>query len=134
MINLRNLSAKAEQAQLSSRYSALPGWEKDDAEHQRRGPHWYLRQGGCCGGRLISAAIPGSHVGDGLRAARCFEIFRMNGTLPGQPDLSRTSRDRLAGTLRSGDMRAARQRLLAVRLTDAPETGVPRARDAVRGP
>ena len=82
-------------------------------------------------GRLISQAVAGAYSANDLTSARWFETFRMTGTLPDQPDLSSTSRDRLAGILRSDEVQAALQELLATQLSDRPETGASRTRDAV---
>lgn len=94
-------------------------------------------------GALVNAiAVVGRQVGkaaSGLRkqdeelaAVRWFEAFRLTGSLPDLPGLSPESADRLAVVLGGDEVRAALQELLAVRLTDAPETDAPRAREAVR--
>jgi hypothetical protein len=83
-------------------------------------------------GRQISKAAVGVRESDDMATARWFETFRLTGTLPDRPDLSPATQDRLAGILNGDKIQAALQELLAVRLTDAPETDATRARDAVR--
>ena len=84
-------------------------------------------------GRQISAAASGLRkTDDDLTIARWFETFRLTGSLPDLPDLSQTSVERLVAALSGADVQAALQELLAVRLTDAPETDASRARNAVR--
>ena len=82
-------------------------------------------------GRQISKAVAGVRKSDDVTTARWFETFRLTGTLPDQPDLSPATQDRLAGILNGDEIQAALQELLAVRLTDAPETDASRARDAI---
>jgi len=82
-------------------------------------------------GRQISKAVAGVRKSDDVTTARWFETFRLTGTLPDQPDLSPAIQDRLAGILNGDEIQAALQELLAVRLTDAPETDASRARDAI---
>jgi hypothetical protein len=84
-------------------------------------------------GRQISKAASGLRKpDDDLATARWFETFRLTGSLPDLPDLSPASWDRLAEVLSGDEIQAALQELLAVRLTDAPETDASRAREAVR--
>ena len=84
-------------------------------------------------GRQVSKAASGLRKpDDDLMTARWFETFRLTGTPPDLPELSAASWDRLAGILASAEIQEDLQKLLAVRLTDAPETDASRARDAVR--
>ena len=83
-------------------------------------------------GRQISKAVAGVRKSDDVATARWFETFRLSGTLPDQPDLSPETQDRLARILNGDEIQAALQELLAVRLTDAPQTDASRARDAIR--
>ena len=83
-------------------------------------------------GRQISKAVASVRKSDDVTTARWFEAFRLTGTLPDQPDLSPATQDRLAGILNGDEIQAALQELLAVRLTDAPETDASLARDAIR--
>ena len=83
-------------------------------------------------GRQISKAMSGLRKQDGeLETARWFETFRLTGSLPNLSDLSPAAAERLAEALSGDEVQAALQELLAVRLTDAPETDGSRARDAV---
>ncbi len=83
-------------------------------------------------GRQMSKAVAGVRKSDDVATARWFETFRLSGTLPDQPDLSPETQDRLARILNGDEIQAALQELLAVRLTDAPQTDASRARDAIR--
>jgi hypothetical protein len=83
-------------------------------------------------GRQISKAVASVRTSDDIETARWFETFRLTETLPDQPDLSLETQDRLATILNGDEIQAALQELLAVRLTDAPETDASRAREAVR--
>jgi hypothetical protein len=84
-------------------------------------------------GRQVSKAVAGLRKTDeDLATARWFETFRLTGTPPDLPGLSPASSERLTELLGGDEMQAALQELLAVRLTDAPETDASRARDAVR--
>ena len=83
-------------------------------------------------GRQIGKVVADLHQSDDVATARWFETFRLTGTLPDQPDLSPSTRDQLADRLKGDEIQAALQDLLAVRLTDAPETDASRARDGVR--
>lgn len=47
-------------------------------------------------GRQVGNAVAGLRTADDLSTARWFETFRLSGTSPDQPDLSRKSRDRRA--------------------------------------
>ena len=66
-----------------------------------------------------------------LATARWFETFRLTGAPPELPGLSPAAAERLAEVLGGDELQAALQQLLAVRLTDAPETDASRARDAL---
>ena len=84
-------------------------------------------------GRQVSKAASGLRKRDeALETARWFETFRLIGNVPELPGLSLESVDRLARILSGDEVQAALQELLAVRLTDAPETDGSRAREAVR--
>jgi uncharacterized protein YidB (DUF937 family) len=84
-------------------------------------------------GRQISKAAAGLRGTDeDVTTARWFETFRLTGTPPDVPGLSPVYRERLAVVLGGVEVQAALQELLAVRLTDAPETDASQAREAVR--
>ena len=84
-------------------------------------------------GRQVSKAAAGLRKTDaGLAAARWFESFRLTATPPELPGLSPSAAERLAEVLGGDEVQAALQELLAVRLTDAPETDAARARDALQ--
>jgi uncharacterized protein YidB (DUF937 family) len=83
-------------------------------------------------GRQISKAASGLRKPDeDLATARWFETFRLTGSLPELSDFPPASGERLVEVLSSDEIQAALQELLAVRLTDAPETDASRAREAV---
>lgn len=84
-------------------------------------------------GRQVSKAAAGLRKTDaGLATARWFETFRLTGTPPDLPGLSAAAVERLAEVLGGDEIQAVLQELLAVRLTDAPETDAARARDALQ--
>jgi hypothetical protein len=82
-------------------------------------------------GRRISVAVSGLHGrrrAEDLSVARWFETYRLTGVTPDLPELSPALTQRLAEVLRSDEVQAALQELLAARLTDAPETDAADAR------
>ena len=84
-------------------------------------------------GRQVSKAAAGMRKADeDLATARWFESFRLTGAPPELPGLSPAAAERLAEVLGGDEIQAALQELLAVRLTDAPETDASRARDALQ--
>jgi uncharacterized protein YidB (DUF937 family) len=84
-------------------------------------------------GRQVSKAAAGLRTEDeDLATARWFESFRLTATPPDLPGLSPAAAERLAEVLGGDEIQACLQELLAVRLTDAPETDASRARDALR--
>ena len=83
-------------------------------------------------GRRIRVSAADLRKADDLTTARWFETFRLTGTGPAHPELSPKTRDHLADILNGDEIQAALQQLLAVRLTDAPETDASRARDVIR--
>ena len=84
-------------------------------------------------GRQVSKAVAGLRKADeGLATARWFETFRLTGAPPDLPGLSPSAAERLVGVLGGDEIQAALQQLLAVRLTDAPETDAARTRDALQ--
>jgi len=85
-------------------------------------------------GRRISVAVDGlrgRRLADDLNAARWFETYRLTAQTPLLPSLPRALTDRLTGILRSDEVQASLQELLAARLTDAPETDAAAARQVL---
>ena len=84
-------------------------------------------------GRQVSKAAAGLRKTDAaLATARWFETFRLTAAPPDLPGLSPSAGERLAEVLGGDEIQAALQQLLAVRLTDAPETDASRARDVLQ--
>jgi NACHT domain len=77
----------------------------------------------------IAATSPRGRRAEELSIARWFETYRLTENIPDLPDLSAASASRLIDVLRGADVQAVVQELLAVRLTDAPETDAARARE-----
>ena len=75
-------------------------------------------------GRRVSVAVDvlrGRRRRDDLTAAHWFDTYRFRREAPGLAELSTASIELLAEALRSDEIQAALQELLAARLTDAPE-------------
>lgn len=67
-----------------------------------------------------------------LATARWFETFRLTKSVPDLAGLSPTASEQLASALQTDEFQAPLQELLAVRLTDAPESDASRVRHTIR--
>src|ERR1700728_370041 len=84
-------------------------------------------------GRRLSKTVEGWR-GRGrmeLYDIRWFETYRLTKRIPNLPQIESASAERLANILQRDEIHAALQELLAVRLTDAPDTDAKLARDVL---
>ncbi len=82
-------------------------------------------------GRRLAAAAGarrGRRAAEDVAIARWFDTYRLTERVLEIPEISQADAERLAATLSSDDVQAVLHELLAVRLTDAPETDVERVR------
>ena len=76
-------------------------------------------------GRRLATSVTGRRGRDDLEFARWMQTFQLTDHVP---DLTPALTEQAAAILRGDEIQAALQELLAVRLTDAPEADVARAR------